>query len=255
MKNDIIRSKHTATIYDEYGVVPPKSCKQAIIYCRFSPRPNADECKSNEKQEERCRKYCRGEGYAMFREVVGIFSDDAVSGKTLDRPGLTATIAALQPDMVLVIDTNDRLARDMLVALTIHHQVEQKGATIETADYSPARTTPEGNLMANILAAFAQFERERFARRTKAGLAKKKANGQWLGKPPIGYNLDSVTKQLVENADEQKAVDLIFSFHKLGMSSDKIALIMTPECGYLCRGKPWSARTIRKLVAKSKKTS
>ena len=251
MKNDIIRSKHTATIYDEYGVVPPKSCKQAIIYCRFSPRPDAKKSKSNALQEDRCIAYCAKQEY----RINDIFPDRAVSGKTLNRPGLSKAIAALRPGMILVVDSNDRLARDVLIALTIQSQVEQCGATIEVADGSPARTTPEGNLMANILAAFAQFERERFARRTKAGLSKKRANGQWLGKPPIGYNLDSVTKQLVENADEQKAVDLIFSFHKLGMSSDKIALIMTPECGYLCRGKPWSARTIRKLVAKSKKTS
>jgi hypothetical protein len=28
---------------------------QAVLYAMFSPRPNADECESVEKQHERCR--------------------------------------------------------------------------------------------------------------------------------------------------------------------------------------------------------
>lgn len=220
--------------------------KQAIIYSRFSPRPNADECKSNEKQEVRCRAYCETRGFT----VADVFSDEAVSGKTLHRPGLAAAIAALQPGMVLVIDTADRLARDMLVSLTIHHQIEQRGAQIEVADGSPSRTTPEGKLFANILAAFAQYERERFARRTKAGLAKKKASGQWLGRPPIGWQIDgNGSKRLVEHPVEQVAITHARKCAANGLPSDAIAKWLTEAFGP-CRGKPWSGRTVRKILAR-----
>ena len=237
-----------------------KEIKQAIVYCRFSPRPQktkkdvdgnevAIREDSNEKQNERCLRYCERKEYLIFATE----HDEKISGKTLDRPGLTAAINALQPGMVLVVDGRDRLARDMLVSLTIHQRVKEKGATIEIADGSPSRATPEGNLMANVLDAFAQYDRERFARRTKAGLARKKERGEWLGKPPIGWKLDREKKRLVECPDEQKAVAFAVSLHKLGASSSKIALeIMTPECGYLCRGKPWSARTIRKILKREK---
>ena len=226
-----------------------KDTKKAIIYCRFSQRPDADESKSNEKQMERCVIYCKRKEYLQH----GSFCDDAVSGKILNRPGLSSAIAALQPGMVLVVDTRDRLARDMLVSLTIHQQVKERGATVEVADGSPSRDTPEGNLMANILDAFAQYERERFARRTKAGLAKKKASGVWLGKPPIGYKLNRDTKQLEVCSEEKEAIATIMHDNWKQMLSEVIADHLNKT--RLCRGKPWSARTIRKIIAREKKNT
>jgi len=221
--------------------------KKANVYTRFSPRPNAEECTSNEKQLQRCRSYCDKRGY----ELIGVFSDRAKSGKLLNRPGLSEAIAALKPGMVLVVDTSCRLARDMLVNLTIRHQVAQVGGTIEFADGSPCDTTPEGKLFANILGAFAQYERERFARRTKAGLAKKKASGQWLGKPPVGYRVDKQTKQLVEDEQEQHAIEMAVKLHGTnGFNSDSIAESLTQTIG-LFRGRPWSARTVRKILKRS----
>lgn len=226
--------------------------KHAIIYCRFSPRPDANESKSNEKQDERCGKYCE----KMKYEVEADYWDDGFSGKVLDRPGLNTAIAALEPGMVLVVDTRDRLARDMLVSLTIHQQVKDRGATIEIADGSPSRETPEGNLMANILDAFAQYERERFARRTKAGLAKKKADGVWLGKPPIGWKLNKNTKQLEKCYKEQKVIEEILCIRELhSYTSEAIAEILNRCYGNSCRGKPWSARTVRKVIAREKQKS
>ncbi len=221
--------------------------KQAIIYCRFSPRPDADESKSNEKQEERCRAYCNRQGYEV--PEICIYKDRSVSGKSLSRPMLNAALEALKPGMVLVVDTNDRLARDMLVALTLHFQVEQRGATIEVADGSPSRATAEGRLFSNILAAFAAYERERFARRTKAGLAKKKANGEWLGRPPIGWQSDKASKRLVRNEHEQLAIRKAFELSDAGMNSSDIAIALARTFGP-CRGNAWSARTVRKILAR-----
>jgi DNA invertase Pin-like site-specific DNA recombinase len=218
---------------------------KTIIYTRFSPRPHADECKSNEKQEERCRAYCKKHDYIVFR----VCGDAAVSGKLIDRPGLSAAMASLEPGMVLVVDTSCRLARDMLVNLTIRHQVDQAGCTIEFADGSPTASTPEGELFQNILAAFAAYDRARFARRTKAGLAKKQANGEWLGKPPVGFRIDKETRRLVEHHKEQRALAQIRWLSKQGWQSIRIADSLTLDFGPF-RGKPWSARTIRKILAR-----
>jgi DNA invertase Pin-like site-specific DNA recombinase len=221
--------------------------KRAVIYCRFSPRPDADECDSNLGQEVRCKAYCDGKRYEYNPDYI--FKDSAVSGGKRNRPGLDAAIAALQPGMVLVIDRNDRLARDMLVALTIHHEVEQLGCTIEFADGSPLRNTPEGKLFSNLLSAFAQFERERFALRTKDGMARKKAEGVWCGRPPIGWRKTKGSEKLTADKYEQKAISMAQHMHHLGFSSEAIAIDVQGECGP-CRGKPWSARTIRRILAR-----
>ena len=217
--------------------------KKAIIYCRFSPRPNADECQSNEKQEERCRAYCLRKDL----EPVGHECDFAVSGKVLARPGLDTAIRALKPGMVLVVDTCDRLARDMLVNLTIRHQVDKAGATIEFADGSPNEDTPEGRLFSHILAAFAAYERDRISARTSAGLRRKQAAGQHLGQPPVGYRVDLATKELVKDRKEQLAIHRVRELASWGWVSKRIADGLTEELGSF-RGKPWSARTVRKIV-------
>ena len=78
----------------------------AILYCRYSPRPGANECQSNEKQEERCRAYCQNRGY----QIVAVHADEAVTGGVFERPGLAAAIERLggiEDDRVLVVDSVD----------------------------------------------------------------------------------------------------------------------------------------------------
>ncbi len=156
---------------------------KAIIYCRFSPRPNANDCQSNDRQEERCRAYCKVREY----DVVAAFSDRNISGAVRDRPALNKAIAALTPESILVVDSADRLARDMLVALGIRQEVREAGALIEYADGTPPSTTAEGELVENVLSALSHYQRQVIGRRTKAGLARKKTEGHIGGRCPYGY--------------------------------------------------------------------
>ena len=224
--------------------------KKSIIYTRFSPRSNAKECDSCEKQEERCITYCNSKEYVE----LAVFSDKNVSGGTIDRPKLRLALDALQPGMVLVVDRNDRLARDMLVALTIYQEVELKGCTIEFADGSPLRCTPEGKLFQNILAAFANFEREKFAERTKVGMARKKEQGVWCGRPPIGWRKIKGQDKLVENEPEQLMIESLLARHNDGMKSQEIADSLN-RLYHCVRGRHWSARTVRRILAKNSKVS
>jgi DNA invertase Pin-like site-specific DNA recombinase len=219
--------------------------KQAIIYTRFSPRPDADECESIEKQMNRCRAHCIRSGYIEDQA----FQDPKVSGGILNRPGLQAALKALGSDTVLVVDSSDRLARDMLVNLTIRHEVEKAGATIEFADGSPTPTTPEGELFQNILAAFAAYERSRIRRNTKRGLAKKRKNGErTTGKIPIGEMLDpGDPKRTVRCESEWMAIKVMCKWSGWKWSSKKIAKRLKNVVGP-CRGGAWSPRTVRRLI-------
>ncbi len=219
--------------------------KQAIIYTRFSPRPNAAECDSCKKQDERCREYCRQHEYP----IRAIYWDEDVSGGIIDRIGLQSAFEALHPGDILVVDSNDRLARDMLVNLTIRQQVANAGATIEFADGSPCEDTPEGKLFQNILAAFSAYERDRIRLRTKQGLARKRENGErTTSKIPIGWQLDpDDPKRLVKHHGELNAIKKMFRLRvKYELSSEGIAGRLNGSC----RGKPWSARTVRKMLKK-----
>ena len=221
--------------------------KQAIIYTRFSPRPNADECTSWEKQDDACTTYCVVKEYAIGSR----FHDKAVSGKDLNRPMLQAAIDALSPGDILVVASSDRLARDMLVNLTIRQQIINAGAMLEFADGTPPATSPEGKLFQNILAAFASYERERINARTKAGHQKRRENGErTTGKIPIGWMLDpDDPKKLVRNIGERGAIVRMCELSAADYSSNDIATELD-ACYPFRGGADWSPRTIRHLIQK-----
>jgi DNA invertase Pin-like site-specific DNA recombinase len=183
--------------------------------------------------------YCAAKNY----DIISNYADSAVSGKQLHRPKLSALLADLlqHPGCVVVCDTADRLARDALVMLTICAQIEAAGCTLEFADGTQNRTTKEGRLLQTILAGIAQYQREGIAERTTMGLAKKKANGEYLGKPPLGYKV--VNKHLVENPQELMAIKRIKEIGALGYTSEYVRSCIVAEFGI----SP-SARTIRKIL-------
>lgn len=222
----------------------------AIIYTRFSPRPDAETCDSAEKQEERCRAYATGKGYCISQYP---FTDKDTSGGVLVRPGLSDAIGAMLPydDPILVVDSPDRLARDVLVFLTIKRQVADVGGRIEYADGSPRGETPEGELLLGILAQFAQYERARIRHRTRRGLKRKREQGVYLGKPPVGFMRDpDDKKKLIDCKAEQEAVIHAKILRKeCGYSSGDITMELNRVFGSF-RGKPWSDRTVRKLLKK-----
>lgn len=222
----------------------------AFVYCRFSPRPNAAECDSIEKQEERCLAYCRKKRYTY----CGTYSDPDTSGGVLDRPGLSRAIQEIKEGpsgTVLVVDSVNRLARDMLVSLTIRHEVEKAGGRIEFADGTPVADTPEGRLFSNILSAFAAYERDRIRFATSRGIKRRQANGEWFGRPPVGWMRDPEdSKRLVPNPIEQCAVYEILEASAT-LTSQQIAECLNGK-GDRFRGRPWSGRTIRRILAQEK---
>ena len=222
--------------------------KQCVIYSRFSPRPNADECDSCEKQEERCSAYAHKKNYL----ICGHFRDRNVSGGKLFRSGLQAAINFLKPGWVLLIDRTDRLARDMLVGYAIRKQVEEVGATIEYADGTPSGSSPEEKFLQGIMLLVASFERDRIVSRTQAGMDRKKKACERVGTIPVGWKLDPddpEKKKLVQDCNEWRAIQKMCEWSADGSSIVEIHKLLHLGFGQ-CRGGSWSPKTIRRLIKK-----
>ena len=97
-----------------------------IIYTRYSPRRNADECESIEMQLDFCRKWCEENNV----KIAGEFADRALSGGEEDRPELWAAIEALERGYVLVVYRLDRLARSVYLSDIIERAIQRKKATL-----------------------------------------------------------------------------------------------------------------------------
>jgi DNA invertase Pin-like site-specific DNA recombinase len=104
----------------------------------------------------------------------------------------------------LLVAKRDRLARDVMVAVTIERAAGAAGAQLVSVDGTGNGDTPADEFMRTIINGAAQYERALIRARTKAALAEKRARGEKLGgHVPFGYRVGEDGKTLVEDAEEQ----------------------------------------------------
>jgi DNA invertase Pin-like site-specific DNA recombinase len=118
--------------------------------------------------------------------VVSIVEDLGYSAKTLQRPGIAQALAAVEGKdrqaEALVVAKLDRLSRSLLDFASLMARSQRAGWALVALDLGVDTTTPGGELMANIIASSAQYERRLIGERTKSALAAKKAAGTTPGR-------------------------------------------------------------------------
>ena len=121
-------------------------------------------------------------GWEVFEEYV-----DYASGADANRPRLKRMMSdAKARRFSFVLTTRiDRIARSSLDLKQIIAELEERGIKFECADQPFSTNTPTGKLLFGVLGEIAEFERALIAERTKAGLARAKANGKKLGRPRV----------------------------------------------------------------------
>ena len=119
-------------------------------------------------------------------QLVAIHEDAGASGKSLNgRPGLAAALEAVEAGEAsgLVVAKLDRLSRSLLDFAGLMARSQRKGWALVALDLGVDTSTPAGEMMASVLAIFAQFERRLIGQRTRDALAVKRSQGVRLGRP------------------------------------------------------------------------
>jgi len=225
---------------------------QAVLYARFSPRPNAEECDSAKKQLERCRAYSEGHGYT----VIGEHKDEDLSGARADnRPGLQKAIAAAcQRKAILVVYSLSRLARCTRDAIDLAASLSAAGADLAVIQESVNTRSPMGRFVFILFSALAELEREQVAERTSTAMLRHQAKGRRMTRPdrcPYGWRPDPADPdRLIEDADEQATIRRIREKHRIGRGLREIARRLD-AAGIGCRGGRWSHSTVRSVLLRS----
>lgn len=109
------------------------------------------------------------------------------SGKSLDRPGLRQALERIAAGSAdgLIVAKLDRLSRSVIDFVLLLEWMSEADATLVALDLAIDTSTPSGRLMANVMASFAEWERDVIAARTRAGLASLRARGQPTGRPAV----------------------------------------------------------------------
>ena len=128
------------------------------------------------------REECDRRGWTL----PTVYADKGASGGSIDgRPALQEALDALRTGhaSVLVTAKLDRLSRSVLDFASLMARAEKEGWAIVVLDVSVDTSTASGEMLAHVVASFAQFERRLVSDRTKRALAVKRAEGVQLGRP------------------------------------------------------------------------
>lgn len=175
---------------------------RCAIYTRQSvARPDDPDFTSCDAQREACLELIRAHAARGWVPVEERFDDVGESGATIDRPALTRLldrIAAGAVDGVLV-HRLDRLTRSVRDWANLVGTFKRRGTklTIVSGDIHLGDLAMS-DLVLNVLATFAEFERELIGERLRDARAALRSRGiRNAGRVPFGYSSDPLSHQLV----------------------------------------------------------
>lgn len=226
----------------------------AVCYYRFSPRPNAQECDSIERQRERIHAYCLAHNY----QIVGEHEDAAASGETVaGREGFQAAVdQACKAKATLVFYDLFRFARNTVEAIQTADRLRQAGANLASLREHIDTSSASGRMFFTIMAAVGTWQRESTAERTSAAMvAHQYQHGRRMTRVdrlPYGYRLmTGDVNRIVKDPGEQEAIALIGALVREGYTLGRIARKLNRE-GPRCRGNPWCWATLKKIIKREK---
>jgi site-specific DNA recombinase len=220
---------------------------RVAIYRRIS----TDEARqpfSLEAQQERLASYVAVQpGGVLTRSY-----SDRMSGKQLDRPGLQQALNDAgngRYDLLLVFKV-DRLARSTSGLAKVLEDLDAAGVAFRSASEPFDTSSAAGGMMMQMLGVFAEFEREMIVERTRMGLARKAARGEWTGgTPPFGYRFDAARRLLVPVAHSAAVVARIFDWYvERGMGSATISNRLNDEGYTTGRKSRWTPHSVLDIL-------
>jgi DNA invertase Pin-like site-specific DNA recombinase len=226
--------------------------EKAVCYLRVSTEEQGRGGVSLALQEEKLLAYCQLTGL----EAVAVIREEGVSGsKALGtRPGgadLLKLVTGKEVKHVVALKL-DRVFRDAVDALNqtrawdkagvALHLVDMGGQTINTA-------SAMGRFFLNMMAGFAELERNLIAERTSTALNHKKAHREAYSPTPYGYDREG--DALAVNPREQETVAKIKGWRRAGWTLRRIVEELNRLGIPTKRGGAWHPCTVRYILQNS----
>ena len=187
-------------------------------YVRVSTVTQADDGESLKVQRRKIEARAQEQGWTLDQ----VFVERGVSGGKpfADRRQGQALLDVLAKGDVVIASKLDRMFRSASDALAMMEDFKRQGVGLYLLDLGgEIGGNGIGAMVFTILAAVAQFERERIAERIAEVKADQRRRGRFLGGAvPFGYKVAKDGKQLEPVPKEQAAIKRIQRLHRAGKS-------------------------------------
>ena len=185
---------------------------RVVLYARFSSDNQRTE--SIDAQLRAMKLYCKQHNYV----IVDTYVDEAKSATSDKRPDFQRMISDSYNktfDIVLVHKL-DRFARNRYDSAVYKRELKKNGvivcSVLENLDNSP-----ESVMMEAVLEGMSEYYSQNLAREVMKGMKETALQCKHTGgKPPLGYDVDVNSKQLIINEEEADTVRLIFDMYSQG---------------------------------------
>lgn len=219
--------------------------KRAVIYARVSSRKQADEGISMDAQIEQCT----ARAAALGAQVVRVFRDDGVSGRSTK--GRTAFLTAMAyceaaPVDLFITWSTSRFARNAIDLWVHQDQLKALGTRLECLNADIDDDTDAGFVNRVFLGAMDQMVSRQIARDTLRSMKKSAAEGYFTGgRVPFGYRTEADGKRarLVPHDAEAPVVRRAFELCLKGLGALSICQELN-DAGLLRRGERWKKTSL-----------
>lgn len=187
-------------------------------------------------------------------QLVGIYSDNGISGTTINRPEFQRMLQDCRDGKIDLIVTKSvtRFARNTVILLGTIRELKRLGVDTYFEKEDMHSISPDGELLVTLLAMYAEEEARSASENQRWRIGKRFENGQpWVGKM-LGYRLENC--QLVIVPEEAEIVRQIFSDYLSGMGQYGIAKKLKLQGISPASGNTWSGASIRRILTNEKYT-
>lgn len=232
----------------------------AVLYCRYSPRPtkdgDAERIAANEDAETIRLQVDICQRYAMMKSLVvsEILKDPETSARKtpLFERECGWRLKNLPKGTHVICSKLDRMFRSTADGLLTMEFFKSRGIVLHFADQGGCTldlSTAEGEFLVTILLSAAALEPRRTADRTSKGMKHRQENGQRMTSAktiPFGQMIDPKDpSRTIPCPLEQEAIQIASYHHTNGMSLRDIAKEVGP-----IRGKTLSPQSVKQLISK-----
>jgi site-specific DNA recombinase len=223
--------------------------KRSVIYARVSTQRQADDGVSMESQIEQCRL----KAHSLGTEVVEVFRDDGVSGRTDRRPGFQAALAYCAAHRVshFVCWSTSRFGRNLEDALKNTNQLREWGTRAAYVHQDIDLETDAGWMLGVMTGMMDEVYSRNVARDTLRSMVTASRDGFFVGgRAPFGYQIERVGKRskLAVNEDHAAIVRMMFALAlNDGLGAQAVALRMN-GAGLTRDGKAWGKTSVAMIL-------